>query len=223
MKQPSFWENPDVVERFVHRKPDHRLVPLLATAPKTWKILDIGCAAGRNTVYMVEHGFDVFALDASEAMVAKTRERLSTFMSETEAKSRVIHGQMQNLSIFADESFDLVVALGVYQDAESFNIWQRAVSESARVLKNGGLCLVAQFAPDHQPHGKKAQAISNQKHVFKGASREDERHLTLLNADDMDREFASFGFMPTTPTEHVRKETEQGFRSTVNGLYQKQA
>ncbi len=223
MNQASFWEDPEVVERFVNRKPDHRLVPLLATAPKTWKILDIGCAAGRNTIYMVEQGFDVFALDASKAMVDKTRERLCSFMTEEEAKKRVIHGQMQDLSIFANESFDLVVALGVYQDAESFAIWLRALTESARVLKKDGICLVAQFAPDHQPHGKRAQALENEKHVFIGASRDDARRLTLLDGKEMDTEFAKLKLLPITPTEHVRRATEQGFRSTVNGFYQKKA
>ncbi|MCA9835787.1 MAG: class I SAM-dependent methyltransferase [Trueperaceae bacterium] len=221
MKQDSFWENPEVVERFVRREPDHRLVPLLATAPKNWKILDIGCAAGRNTVFLAEQGFDVFALDASKAMVEKTRERLSVFMSYEEARQRVIQGQMQNLSMFEDKVFELVVALGVYQDAESFEIWQQAVTESARVLKRGGLCLVAQFAPDHQPHGKQARAVEGEPHVFVGASRDDERRLTLLDASEMDKEFARVGLFPKTATEQVQRTTEKGFRSTVNGLYQK--
>lgn len=219
MSQKNFWENPEVVNRFAQRQADHRLIPLVRDAPKSWKILDIGCAAGRNTVFLAEQGFDIYALDASLAMVEKTRERLSSYMPKEETLRRVLHGYMQDLGTFENDYFDLIVALGVYQDAEAFSIWQKAIAETARVLKPGGLCLVAQFAPDHQPHGKEARALASEAHVFIGASRDDNRRLTLLNLHDMDQEFAKLGLLPVSATEHVRKETAEGFRSTLNGLY----
>ena len=40
--------------------------------PSRVRVLDLGCAGGRNTVVLAERGFDLEALDASAAMVAKT-------------------------------------------------------------------------------------------------------------------------------------------------------
>jgi SAM-dependent methyltransferase len=218
-----FWEDPEVVERFAARDPDHRLMQLVMKQDvRSWRFLDIGCAAGRNTVYLAERGLDVTALDASQAMVAKTRERLQAFMPDAQAARRVLHGRMEALP-FEDAEFDLVIALGVFQDAPSFVVWRLALSESARVLKPGGLCLVAQFAPDHQPHGKLARPVPGEPHVFVGASRDDNRRLTLLHQDEMDAAAKELGFLPHVPTEQVRRDTRAGYRSTVNALYIKRS
>jgi SAM-dependent methyltransferase len=223
MSARSFWEDPEVVARFATRAADHRLVQLIqAQDVRHWRVLDVGCAAGRNTVYLAERGFEVIALDASQAMVAKTRERLQGLLPEAEVARRVLWGRMEDLP-FPGASFDLVIALGVYQDAPSFALWRQALGESARVLKPGGLCLVAQFAPDHQPHGKQARPVPGEAHVFVGASRDDNRRLTLLTAAELDGYAAQYHLHPVVPTEQVRRDTQAGYRSTVNALYRKRA
>lgn len=219
----TFWEDPEVVARFAARAPDHRLMQLLeAHDARRWRFLDVGCAAGRNTVYLAERGLEVMAIDASQAMVAKTRERLAALMPPEEAARRVLVGRMEALP-FADAAFDVVIALGVLQDAPTFAIWQQALAESARVLKPGGLCLVAQFAPDHQPHGRLPQPVDGEPHVYVGASRELSRRLTLVGAQELDRYAAQLGLVPAAPTEQVRRATAEGYRSTVNALYRKRA
>jgi hypothetical protein len=51
--------------------PLHRL--LLAHLPTGARLLEIGCGAGRDAVFLAEHGFAVIAADASAAMLDQAR------------------------------------------------------------------------------------------------------------------------------------------------------
>jgi SAM-dependent methyltransferase len=51
--------------------PLHRL--LLAHLPTGGRLLEIGCGAGRDAVFLAKHGFDVVAADASAAMLAQAQ------------------------------------------------------------------------------------------------------------------------------------------------------
>ncbi|MCK5448654.1 MAG: class I SAM-dependent methyltransferase, partial [Gemmatimonadetes bacterium] len=108
-----FWESPEAVERFANRDPDVRLLGLLDEylQPGQVRILDLGCAAGRNTVVLAERGFDVLAVDSSVAMVERTRQRVGVILGGLEAERRVLVGSMDDLGFLADASVDLVVAL----------------------------------------------------------------------------------------------------------------
>ena len=117
----SFWESDEAVERFTDRQPDVRLLEVLEgyADPERVRVLDIGCAAGRNTVILAERGFDVFAIDSSAAMVARTRERVGRILGHAEAERRVLLGRMDDLRAFGDASVDVAVALGVLHQAAS--------------------------------------------------------------------------------------------------------
>ena len=145
----SMWDEADSVAKFAARDPDVRLLELLDDyeEPGRVRVLDLGCAGGRNCEVLARRGFDLYALDASRAMVAHTRKRLSAILGERQAARRVLHGRMDDTGEFADGSFDLVVALGVYHCASSRGEWDSALAETARVLKGGGKLLVAIFSP----------------------------------------------------------------------------
>ena len=76
---------------FAARPPDRRLLQLLKhyQQPQQTRVLDLGCAGGRNTIVLADQGFDVYALDTSCAMVEKTRERLAIVLGGEEARKRV--------------------------------------------------------------------------------------------------------------------------------------
>src|SRR5512146_2345170 len=101
MPDPSgYWERPEVVAEFAAREPDKRLVPLIAEFkdPFTTRILDLGCAAGRNTVLLAQKGFDFYAVDASAAMVEETRRRVGAIVGPVAARERVRIVHMDDLS-----------------------------------------------------------------------------------------------------------------------------
>ncbi|HEY6928462.1 MAG TPA: class I SAM-dependent methyltransferase [Thermoanaerobaculia bacterium] len=217
----SFWESPENVERFAAREPDVRLGELIREYPNpsAVRVLDLGCAAGRNAVLLAQKGFDVEAVDGSAAMVAKTRERLAPILGAAEAERRVRVGRMSDLSWTADGSFDLVVALGIYHCAESRSEWDRTLAESARILATGGKLLVSVFTPETDLTGRGMHPVAGEPHVYEGFD-SGGRHF-LVHAEELDREMARHGLLPVEPTRTARPKVEVGRRVSANGLYTK--
>jgi SAM-dependent methyltransferase len=217
----AFWDCAENVERFAARDPDVRLGKLVDDYPDAARvrILDLGCAAGRNAVLLAEKGFDVEALDASPAMVAKTRERLAAILGAAQAERRVRVGRMDDLSAYADAAFDFVVALGLYHCAGSRAEWERALSETARVLKPGARLLVSVFTPETDLTGRGIRAVAGEPDVYEGFD-SGGRHV-LVDAAQLDRELARFGLVPVEPTRTARPKVETGRRVSANGLYRK--
>jgi SAM-dependent methyltransferase len=215
-----FWSRPEVVELFAGRDPDHRLMEMLRELPDgtSVRVLDLGCAGGRNANALARAGADVHALDRSEAMVEHTRGRLADVFGEAEALERVHRGAMQNLSIFENGSFDWVVALGIYTSAADRDAFDRAVDETARVLAPGGMALVATFSPLSQPEGKPLEGVADQPDVYVWRSG---RHSVLLEPAELDLAFAAHGLHVDVPTATVRVPMDDGFRLTINARYRK--
>ncbi len=216
----EYWEDPARVEKFADRDPDHRLAELVERydRPPEARVLDLGCAGGRNTEFLARHGFDVHAVDASEAMVERTRERVSTVLGEEAARNRVRVARMDGLATYDDASFDLVVALGVHHSATSRREWERAADETARVLKPGGLLLFNQFTPEVDLTGEGVTPVPGEPDVYDGfpAGR-----TVLLDADVLDAAWEARGLEPEVPSETVRVELDPGRRVSVNALYRK--
>ena len=208
------------MDTFANRDPDKRLVELLNNwaEPINPKVLDVGCAGGRNTVLLAERELDFHALDASRPMVVRTRARVTTIRGVTEARQRVLVGTMEDLSGFPDASFNLVLALGVYHQASTLEQWQNAVAESGRVLMDGGRVLISAFTPDSQPDGEPLTPVPNSSDMYEGFS---SGPLCLFNADDHDKRMGEHGFEPAVPSVTVRVNTELGYRMTLNALYRK--
>jgi len=216
----DFWERPEVVAQFAARDADRRLIPLLDDYPDpgATRVLDLGCAGGRNTVPLAARGFDVHALDASAAMVEETRRRLAPIVGAAGARERAQVGRMDDLSRFDSGSIDLVVALGILHQAASWPEWLRAMGEVVRVLRPGGRLLIAHFSPDTDPTGAGVTPVAGAPHVYDGLHG---GRATLLTVAELDAEAARLGLRPETPTSTGETRTDGGRRVSVNGLYRK--
>jgi SAM-dependent methyltransferase len=216
----SFWETDEAVTRFAAREPDVRLLELLDgyPDPSAVRVLDLGCAAGRNTEVLAERGFDVFAIDGAKAMVSYTRERLAEVLGLAEADRRVRLGPMDDLGEFPDGTVRLVVALGILHQAANDAEWWGAIDEVSRVLARDGLLLVAAWSPRSRPDGTDPVPVPSEEHLYEGFH--SGRHY-LVDATFLDEAMASRGLDTVVPTEEVEVRTERGYRVTVNGLYQK--
>lgn len=215
----EFWEQPEIVARFATREADRRLIVLMDEFqdPAATRVLDLGCAGGRNTVALAERGFDVTAIDTSQAMVEHVQQRLTPLLGEEAAHRRVHLGRMDDLSILPSATVHLIVALGVYHNAGSRSEWDGALAETARVLAPRGRLLVAVFTPCTDLTGEGVQPVKGEPHLYEGFP---SGRASLVEADTLDVEVRRFGLVPVQSSTTVTVTTEVGRRVTVNALYQ---
>lgn len=220
MSELHFWDEQEQVEKFAARDPDRRMIALIRRYPdpSDTRVLDIGCAGGRNTELLAARGFDVFAIDMSVAMVQRTRERVASVLGEEEATRRVQCARMEDLSRFLSGEFDIVIALGVFHSATTNEEWDHALSEACRVLRPGGLMLVSVFSPRTDKTGEGIVRVEGEHHLYDGLK--SGRHY-LVEADELDTEMIRRGLETVEQTETVVVPLEKGRRVTVNGLYRK--
>ena len=218
----AFWNDAAQVERFAARAADHRLLALLDTYPDpaVVRVLDLGCAGGRNAALLAARGFDVHARDLAEAMVERTRARVAESLGVEEARRRVRRAAMDELSDLPDGSFDLVVALGIYHQAQDETEWARALDESVRVVQPEGLLLVANFAPGTGGLDAPLARVPGSEFVYEGMRG---GHLCLRTLEGLDADFAARGCPPQVPSVVVERETDERRRITVNALYRRGA
>jgi ubiquinone/menaquinone biosynthesis C-methylase UbiE len=104
--------------------------------PKTARALEIGCGAGFLAIALAQRGFRVDAVDHAPSMVQLTRRH-----ARETGMDRLIHtaiGDVHELS-FEDESFELIVALGVINWLHDL---KKALAEIRRVLKPSGYAVL---------------------------------------------------------------------------------
>ena len=98
-----------------------------------YKVLEIGCGLGVDSVKMAQSGADLTCIDLSDTSVRLTRELLE----KLKLKAQVFQGDCESLD-FPDETFDVVYAYGVLMLVKNE---RKAMSEVLRVLKPGGEAL----------------------------------------------------------------------------------
>lgn len=106
--------------------------------PSGSKILEVGAGTGRYSVALAMEGYDVTAVE----LVAYNLEILRRNAAGLENVT-AYQGDAENLSLFADNSFDAVLVLGpmyhLFEKAEQ----HRALDEAIRVSKPGGIIMTA--------------------------------------------------------------------------------
>lgn len=216
------WEHPDTVAFFRARDPDVGLLQLVESGAlrRGARVLDLGCAAGRNAAFLAERGFPGVAVDASAAMAAATRERLAPFAAT--APWQVLQRPMHELDDLAAGSFALLLALGVLQNAPSETVFTRILAHLARLAERDARLFVQNFGPDSQPHGEPLRRVDETHHVWTGFSADDpDQRYTLPDPEALDALVARYGFTTARPTRVVWKTVKGGVRNTIIADYRK--
>ena len=104
------------------------------------KILEIGSGAGQCGIAMAKQGADVTCFDISEEQLAIGRK----YAEKENANVDFVQGNMEDLSLFASDSFDLVFSAAAISYVERID---RVFSEVFRVLKDGGRFLFSSVNP----------------------------------------------------------------------------
>ena len=101
------------------------------------RVLDAGCGSGRNLVYLLRTGYEVFGVDESEDALRQVRQLASTLAPHL-SPDNFRTEPVEQLS-FPNENFDVVVSSAVLHFARSEEHWQAMLDEMWRVLRPGGL------------------------------------------------------------------------------------
>jgi tellurite methyltransferase len=101
------------------------------------RVLDAGCGGGRNLVWLLQHGYDVHAIDRDEAMLSRTRRRATEFgRPGDETHFRV---ETVEQCAFADGTFDYVICNAVLHFARDRAHFDAMTARIAALLKPGGI------------------------------------------------------------------------------------
>ena len=93
------------------------------------KILEAGCGAGRVYFHYKNEGFDIKGIEYSKNAVENILAK--------DNKAEVIEGSITELP-YEDNSFDTILAFGLYHNIENEKELQKSFDESYRVLNQGG-------------------------------------------------------------------------------------
>jgi 2-polyprenyl-3-methyl-5-hydroxy-6-metoxy-1,4-benzoquinol methylase len=101
------------------------------------RILDTGCGGGRNLVYLLREGYEVYAIDADAQAVDSVRalaRRLAPALPESNFRVETV----ERIS-FEDACADVVISSAVLHFARDDAQFEAMLRGSWRVLKPGGL------------------------------------------------------------------------------------
>jgi ubiquinone/menaquinone biosynthesis C-methylase UbiE len=128
----SLYDAPTPLGRFYRVRLSHML-RLLAPVPGG-SLLDVGCGTGQMLHFLAERrpdDFELTGVDQSESMIEQARSVAG------EGPSLVV-GQAEHLP-FGDGTFDVAIAMGVYEYVRNVD---DALRELSRVIRPGGFAIV---------------------------------------------------------------------------------
>jgi SAM-dependent methyltransferase len=97
------------------------------------RVLDAGCGPGRNLVYLLREGYEVFGVDSDSRAVEEVRRLAPALAGESFRVERV-----EDMS-FPDGFADVVISSAVLHFARDDSQFQARLRGTWRVLKPGGL------------------------------------------------------------------------------------
>ena len=101
------------------------------------RVLDAGCGSGRNLVYFLKSGYEVFAVDESAQAIERLRQLASTLAPKLPLEN--FKSDPVERMHFEDIVFDVVLSSAVLHFARDDQHWLAMVEEMWRVLKPGGI------------------------------------------------------------------------------------
>jgi tellurite methyltransferase len=101
------------------------------------RILDAGCGSGRNLIYLLRTGYEVFGIDSDPAAIEKTRELAATFAPALPTGNFRV--ELIEAMSFHDSFADVVLSSAVLHFARDDEHFQAMLHGAWRKLKPGGI------------------------------------------------------------------------------------
>jgi SAM-dependent methyltransferase len=100
-------------------------------------VLDAGCGSGRNLVYLLREGYEVFGADGDPQAVAQVRQLAASLAPHLPAGNFRVE-RVEEMT-FAEGFADVVISSAVLHFAQDDAQFQAMVRGTWRVVKSGGL------------------------------------------------------------------------------------
>jgi ubiquinone/menaquinone biosynthesis C-methylase UbiE len=104
------------------------------------KILDVGCGSGAQTLFFLNKGFHVSAIDIEKESITRTLKTIKDYPKENYDVRKMNAEEMS----FPNEIFDVVYINCMLMHTNS----KKVISEAERVLKKGGLLVIKEVKKD---------------------------------------------------------------------------
>jgi SAM-dependent methyltransferase len=153
-------------------------------------VLDAGCGSGRNLVYFLQNGFDVFGTDRDPDAVARVR-RLASRLAPHAPPDR-FHASAVEAMPFGDATMDAVLSSAVLHFADDEAHFAAMLHEMWRVLRPDGL-FFARLASSIGMEGR-VQPLQGRRHRLPDGS---ERFL--VDAPFLANHATRLGALPLDP------------------------
>ena len=108
-------------------------------------ILDAGCGGGRNLIYFLRSGYEVFGIDQNAQAIEQVKHFAASLASDLPPANFQV--SLVEKMPFPNERFDMVISSAVLHFAHDEEQFHSMVKEMWRVLKPGGL-FFARLASD---------------------------------------------------------------------------
>lgn len=119
----------------------HIIDTWLSHLPPASSILDSGAGSGVYALHYATQGHFVTAIDITPKHIEQIQAKIIQSKQVLSVQAEV--GNAVHLSHYADQSFDMVLCLGPYYHLTSAEDRASCLSESMRVLRPGGILIVA--------------------------------------------------------------------------------
>jgi SAM-dependent methyltransferase len=172
----SAWSAPNTVAGFTKSLPNAILMQFAQRKLRragALRVLDVGCGAGRNAIPLARLGWHVVGVDLSWPMLLAAAERIRA--ESLGDRLRIVLAPMGQIPA-RDDSFDFVIAHGVWNLARSSAEFRGALRETARVARPGAALFVFTFSRHTFP--PEVEPIPNESFVFTQFSGQPQCFLT---------------------------------------------
>lgn len=135
---------------------DQRVTMELLSNLQFDSILEIGCGTGKNTLFLAKIGSVVHAVDFSQGMIEKAKEKV---------QADNVHFSLMDITQpweFEAHFFDLITCNLVLEHIAELTF---VFSEAQRVLQTNGYFFIHELHPFRQYDGKKARFYRNEEKI----------------------------------------------------------